>query len=75
MSALTVVFRTRSEIEANVVQGLLESHGVESVRTAGAPPGMFPFTVSTPICLPMSCASGFCARSIRSPNPRCSRMI
>ena len=47
MSALTVVFRTRSEIEANVVQGLLESHGVQSVRTAGAPPGMFPFTVST----------------------------
>ncbi len=44
---LTVVFRTRSEIEANIVQGLLESHGVDSVRTAGAPPGMFPFTVST----------------------------
>jgi ribonuclease III len=47
MSALTVVFCTRSEIEANVVQGLLDSHGVQSVRTAGAPPGMFPFTVST----------------------------
>jgi ribonuclease-3 len=44
---LTVIFRTRSEIEANVVQALLQSHGVESVRTAGAPPGMFPFTVST----------------------------
>lgn len=44
---LTVIFRTRSEIEANIVQGLLESHGVDSVRTAGAPPGMFPFTVST----------------------------
>jgi ribonuclease-3 len=47
MSTLTTVFRTRSEIEANVVQALLESHGVESVRTAGAPPGMFAFTVST----------------------------
>jgi type III secretory pathway lipoprotein EscJ len=47
MTALTVVFRTHSDIEANVVQALLESHGVESVRTAGAPPGMFPFTVST----------------------------
>ncbi len=44
---LTVVFRTRSDIEANVVQALLESHGVESVRTAGAPQGVFPFTVST----------------------------
>ena len=42
-----MVFRTRSEIEANVVQALLDSHGVQSVRTAGAPPGMFPFTVST----------------------------
>jgi ribonuclease-3 len=47
MSTLTTVFRTRSEIEANVVQALLESHGVRSVRTAGAPPGMFAFTVST----------------------------
>lgn len=47
MTALTVVFRTRSDIEADVVQALLESHGVESVRTSGAPPGMFPFTVST----------------------------
>ena len=47
VSALTVVFRTRSEIEANVVQALLDSHGMQSVRTAGAPPGMFPFTVST----------------------------
>jgi ribonuclease-3 len=44
---LTEIFRTRSEIEANVVQALLESHGIAAVRTAGAPPGMFPFTVST----------------------------
>ena len=47
MSTLTTVFRTRSEIEANIVQALLASHGVQSVRTAGAPPGMFAFTVST----------------------------
>jgi ribonuclease-3 len=47
MTTLTTIFRTRSEIEANVVQALLESHGVQSVRTAGAPPGMFAFTVST----------------------------
>jgi ribonuclease-3 len=43
---LTVIFRTRSDIEASVVQALLQSHGVESVRTAGPPPGIFPFTVS-----------------------------
>lgn len=47
MSTLTVIFRTSSDIEANIVQGLLDSHGLQSVRTAGAPPGMFPFTVST----------------------------
>lgn len=47
MSGLTTIFRTHSEIEANVVQALLASHGVEAVRTAGAPPGMFAFTVST----------------------------
>jgi ribonuclease-3 len=47
MNTLTTVFRTRSEIEANVVQALLASHGVQSIRTAGAPPGMFAFTVNT----------------------------
>jgi ribonuclease-3 len=47
VSVLTTIFRTRSEIEANVVQALLESHGVESVRTSGSPPGMFAFTVNT----------------------------
>lgn len=47
MSGLTVVFRTWSDIEADVVQALLESHGIRSIRTAGAPPGMMPFTVST----------------------------
>ncbi len=47
MSTLTTIFRTRSEIEANVVQALLASHGLDAVRTAGAPPGMFAFTVST----------------------------
>ncbi len=47
MSDLTVIFRTWSDIEADVVQALLDSHGIRSVRTAGAPPGMMPFTVST----------------------------
>ena len=47
MNTLVTIFRTRSEIEANVVQALLDSHGVESVADPGAPPGMFPFTVST----------------------------
>lgn len=45
-SGLTVIFRTHSEIEANVVQALLDSQGVETVRTAGPPAGVFPFSVS-----------------------------
>lgn len=46
MRGLTVVFRTSSDIEASVVQALLESHGIESVRTGGSPAGVFVFAVS-----------------------------
>ncbi len=45
-SGLTVIFRTQSDIEANVVQALLDSHGVESLRTSGPTPGLFPFSVN-----------------------------
>jgi ribonuclease-3 len=43
-SGLTVIFRTQSDIEANVVEALLDSHGVETLRTAGPPPGLFAFS-------------------------------
>ena len=43
---LTVIFRTHSDIEANVVEALLDSHGVEALRTAGPNPGLFPFAVN-----------------------------
>jgi ribonuclease III len=46
MPDLTVVFRTASNIEASVVQALLDSHGIESVRTSGPPASLFPFTVN-----------------------------
>jgi ribonuclease-3 len=46
MPELTEVFRTSSEIEASVVQALLDSHGIESVRTAAPPHGVFPFAVN-----------------------------
>ncbi|SRR6266540_71118 len=46
MSELIVVFRTGSNIEASVVQALLDSHGIESVRSSGLPAGLFPFTVN-----------------------------
>ncbi|MDP2053293.1 MAG: ribonuclease III [Acidobacteriota bacterium] len=43
---LTVIFRTQSDIEANVIEGLLDSHGIESLRTAGPIPGLFPFSLN-----------------------------
>ena len=46
MSDLTVIFRTASNIEASVVQALLDSHGIASVRSASLGPSMFPFTVN-----------------------------
>ena len=45
-SGLTVIFRTRSDIEANVVQALLDSHGLETLRTSGPVPGVFQFRVN-----------------------------
>jgi ribonuclease III len=44
MAELVVIFRTASSIEASVVQALLDSHGIEAVRTSGPPQGVFPFT-------------------------------
>ncbi|HJU41479.1 MAG TPA: ribonuclease III [Vicinamibacterales bacterium] len=37
-SELVVIFRTHSDIEANVVAALLDSHGIETLRTSGPPP-------------------------------------
>ncbi len=45
-AALIVIFRTQSDIEANVVEALLDSHGVETLRTAGPTPGLFPFSLN-----------------------------
>ncbi len=46
VNGLTVIFRTQSDIEANVVEALLDSHGVDTMRTAGPAPGLFPFSVN-----------------------------
>ena len=42
MSELAVVFRTRSQIEADVVRGLLESHGVDAMISSDLSPTPFP---------------------------------
>ncbi len=45
-TGLTVIFRTASEIEANVVEALLDSHGVQTLRTSGPTPGLFQFKLN-----------------------------
>jgi ribonuclease-3 len=43
---LVVIFRAQSDIEASVVRGLLEAHGVPSVTASDVPHSVFPLTVS-----------------------------
>ena len=42
---LTVVFRTQSDIEANVVRGLLETRGIRTLLSSAAPHAVFPLSV------------------------------
>jgi ribonuclease III len=42
---LVVIFRTHSGIEAQIVRGLLESHGVMSVISSDVPQSIFPLSV------------------------------
>ena len=46
MTELTVVFRTQSDIEANVVRGLLETHGISAVLSSVGPHAIFPMRIS-----------------------------
>ncbi len=41
-----IVFRTGSEMEARVVLALLDSQGIEGVRTGGLVPGVWPMAIS-----------------------------
>jgi ribonuclease-3 len=43
---LVVIFRTRSDVEASVVHGLLEAHGVPSVVASDLPHSIFPVSVN-----------------------------
>jgi ribonuclease III len=42
---LVVIFRTHSDIEARIVRGLLESHGVMSVISSDLPHAIFPLSI------------------------------
>jgi ribonuclease III len=45
VSALVVIFRTASDIEAKIVRGLLETHGVMSVLSSDVLHSIFPISV------------------------------
>jgi ribonuclease III len=53
MSDLTVVFRTPSHVEANIVRSLLDAHGLNSVLSSDAPQSVFPLAFQGPgeICV------------------------
>jgi ribonuclease-3 len=46
VSELVVIFRTRSDVEASIVRGLLEVHGVRSLVTSRVSHSVFPLTVN-----------------------------
>jgi ribonuclease-3 len=46
MSEPTVVFRTCSDIEASIVKGLLDAHGIEAGLSSDVPHSVFPLTVN-----------------------------
>jgi len=43
---LVVIFRTQSEVEASVVRGLLEAHGVPTVTASDVPQSIFPLAIN-----------------------------
>ncbi len=45
MTELVVVFRTSSDVEASIVRGLLEAHGLPSVTASDVPHSIFPLNV------------------------------
>jgi ribonuclease-3 len=42
---LVVIFRTQSDVEASIVRGLLETHGVMSIVTSAVPHSVFPLAI------------------------------
>ncbi len=46
MPDLVVIFRTQSDVEASIVRGLLEAHGIPSVTASDVPHNVFPLAVA-----------------------------
>jgi len=47
VSSSVVIFRTHSNVEASVVRGLLEAHGIPCVVSSGAMRNIFPLTIDS----------------------------
>ena len=45
VTGLAVIFRTQSDIEASVVRGLLETHGIHALLASDLPHAVFPLTI------------------------------
>lgn len=45
MPDLAIIFRTHSDIEASIVRGLLESHGIQTLTSSDVPHSVFPLTI------------------------------
>jgi ribonuclease-3 len=46
MSEPVVIFRTGSEVEASIVRGLLDSHGIPTIALTDSPRAVFPLSIS-----------------------------
>ena len=46
MTDLTIIFRTQSDVEASIVRGLLEAHGLPSVISSSVTHSVFPLSVN-----------------------------
>ncbi len=46
MPELVIIFRAQSDVEASVVRGLLEAHGIPSVLASDLPHSIFPLSVN-----------------------------
>ena len=46
MLKLIVIFRTHSDVEANVVRGLLESNGIHTLLLSDVPHSVFPLSIN-----------------------------
>jgi ribonuclease-3 len=65
MTDLVVIFRTRSDIEASIVRGLLETHGIPSIASSDVPHSVFPLAIEGLGEVRVSVPAGAAAEALR----------